>query len=83
MIVAIESREIKNFATCIELTNNRNLEISSIYIPHDEPSLEFNNYLKTCLSNKRKQKKHVIVDDNNIQIYKENTVVQNFLKHLN
>lgn len=72
----IEIERLKILNTKVDLNNNKQLEITSLYRSHDLSTTEFNLNLKSYLYKKRNIKNHIIIGDFNINI-KDQTIISN------
>ena len=64
------------------VSNNRSLEISSLYRSHDLGCAEFNLNLKTYIEQKRNILNHIIIGDFNINILECNAISLDFINNL-
>ena len=74
--------KLKIINSIITLSNNKSLEISSLYRSHDIGCAEFNLNFKTYLEQKRKISNHIIIGDFNINILDCNVISLDFLNNL-
>ena len=73
--------KLKILNTIINLKNNSNLQVSSMYRPHGLHDTEFILKVNQYLQQKRKVKNHLIIGDFNIDIKIQNNISQNFLNN--
>ena len=64
----IEIGRLKLLNTIITLSNNKYLEITSLYRSHDQSCCEFNLNIINYLHQKKNSKNHIIIGDFNINI---------------
>ena len=77
----IEMGKLKILNTIINLKNNSNLQVSSMYRSHGLHDTEFILKVNQYLQQKRNVKNHLIIGDFNIDIKIQNTISQNFLNN--
>jgi len=77
----IEMGRLKILNTIINLKNNSNLQVSSMYRSHGLHDTEFILKVNQYLQQKRNVKNHLIIGDFNIDIKIQNTISQSFLNN--
>ena len=78
----IEIGRLKLLNTIITLSNNKYLEITSLYKSDDVSCAEFNLNLKNNLHKKNNSKNHIIIGDFNINIHDYNSISNDFINNL-
>ena len=78
----IEIGRLKLLNTNITLSNNKYLEITSLYTSHDLSCAEFNLNLKNYLHQKNNSKNHIIIGNFNININDYNSISNDFINNL-